>query len=53
MMSPPDLEPGAGRSAAMAGIVESNMVMGKLGTIFMTMPVTRPPLWPCSIPCRI
>jgi hypothetical protein len=44
MMSPPDLDPGSGRSAAIAGIVESNRLMGKLGTIFTTMPVLRPPV---------
>ena len=44
MMSPPDLEPGGGKSAGMEGIVESNKLMGRLGTVFTTMPVTRPPV---------
>jgi hypothetical protein len=45
MMSPPDLEPGVPeRSKAAAGIVQSNHLMGRLGTIFTTMPVERPPV---------
>ena len=44
MMSPPDLEPGGGKSSAMQGIVESNKRMARLGTIFTTMSVTRPPV---------
>jgi hypothetical protein len=45
MMSPPDLEPGQPeRSKAAAGIVQSNHLMGRLGTIFTTMPVERPPV---------
>jgi hypothetical protein len=45
MMSPPDLDPGIPeKSKAAAGIVESNHLMGRLGTIFTTMPVTRPPV---------
>jgi hypothetical protein len=45
MMSPPDLEPGQpDKSKAAAGIVESNHLMGRLGTIFTTMPVARPPV---------
>jgi hypothetical protein len=45
MMSPPDLEPGdPAKSKAAAGIVQSNHLMGRLGTIFTTMPVERPPV---------
>jgi hypothetical protein len=45
MMSPPDLEPGdPSKSKAAAGIVQSNKLMGRLGTIFTTMPPTRPPV---------
>jgi hypothetical protein len=45
MMSPPDLEPGEpDKCKAVDGIVESNHLMGRLGTIFSTMPVTRPPV---------
>jgi hypothetical protein len=45
MISPPDLEPGQPEKCkAVAGIVESNHLMGRLGTIFTTMPVTRPPV---------
>jgi hypothetical protein len=43
MMSPPPLEP-ARNPAALPAIVECNKVMGRLGTIFTTMPVTRPPV---------
>src|SRR5262249_38891473 len=43
MMSPPDLEPATNPSARQ-GIVESNMLMKKLGPIFTTMPVTKPPV---------
>jgi hypothetical protein len=43
MMSPPDLEPAVNASARQ-GIVESNQLMKKLGPIFTTMPVTRPPV---------
>jgi hypothetical protein len=43
LMSPPPLEP-AKRPAALPAIVECNKVMGRLGTIFTTMPVTRPPV---------
>ena len=44
-MSPPDLDPanrkrqGVGRASS-----RSNQLMGRLGTIFTTMPVTRPPV---------
>jgi hypothetical protein len=45
MISPPDLEPGdPAKSKAAAGIVASNHLMGRLGTIFTTMPPTRPPV---------
>jgi hypothetical protein len=45
MMSPPDLDPGIPeKSKAAAGIVESNHLMSRLGTIFTTMPVTKPPV---------
>jgi hypothetical protein len=45
MMSPPDLDPGdPAKSKAAAGIVASNHLMGRLGTIFTTMPPTRPPV---------
>jgi hypothetical protein len=45
LMSPPDLEPGQPtKNKATEGIVESNHLAGRLGTIFTTMPVTRPPV---------
>ncbi len=45
MMSPPDLDPGQPeKSKAAEGIVESNRLMGRLGTIFTTLPVERPPV---------
>jgi hypothetical protein len=43
MMSPPDLEPATNPSARQ-GIVESNHLMQRLGPIFTTTPVTRPPV---------
>jgi hypothetical protein len=43
MMSPPDLEP-ATNAGGRQGIVESNHLMARLGPIFTTMPVTRPPV---------
>src|SRR5947209_18138235 len=43
MMSPPDLEPAANPSGRQ-GIVESNHLMKRLGPIFTTMPVTKPPV---------
>ncbi len=43
MISPPDLEPATNPSARQ-GIVESNLLMARLGTIFAAMPVTRPPV---------
>ena len=45
MASPPELDPfNPSRLPAAPGIVESNKVMAQLGTIFNTMPVTRPPV---------
>ncbi len=45
MMSPPELEPGdPAKSKAAAAIVATNHLMGRLGTIFTTMPVERPPV---------
>jgi hypothetical protein len=45
MMSPPELDPGdPAKSKAAAGIVASNHLMGRLGSIFTTMPPTRPPV---------
>ena len=52
MAKPPDMQvhnPAA--TPAADGIVESNKLMARLGTIFTTMPVTRPPvamLWSLS-----
>ena len=43
MISPPDLDP-VNNATGRQGIVESNQLMSKLGTIFTTMPVTRPPV---------
>ncbi len=45
MITPPDIDPfePANKPAA-AGVVESNKLMARLGTIFTTMPVTRPPV---------
>lgn len=45
LMSPPDLEPAQpSKSKAAQGIVESNHLLARIGTIFNTMPVTRPPV---------
>jgi hypothetical protein len=45
MMTPPDIDPFDPASKPAAdGVVESNKLMGRLGTIFTTMPVTRPPV---------
>ncbi len=45
MMSPPEIDPyQPDKVKAAQGIVESNHLMGRLGTIFTTMPVTRPPV---------
>jgi hypothetical protein len=45
MISPPELDPGQPeKSKAAQGIVESNHLLGRLGTIFTSMPVTRPPV---------
>jgi hypothetical protein len=43
LMSPPDLDP-AINPGARQGIVESNHLMKKLGPIFTTLPVTKPPV---------
>jgi hypothetical protein len=43
MMSPPDIEP-AINPTTRQGVVESNQLMKKLGPIFTTLPVTRPPV---------
>jgi hypothetical protein len=43
MMSPPDCEP-AINGGPRQGIVESNQLMKRLGTIFTTMPPTKPPV---------
>lgn len=43
LMSPPDLEPATNPSARQ-GIVETNHLFQKLGPIFTTMPVTKPPV---------
>lgn len=45
MMSPPDIDPFVpAKKPAAQGVVESNKLMGRLGTVFMTLPVTRPPV---------
>jgi hypothetical protein len=45
MMTPPDIDPFQPASKPAAeGVVESNKLMARLGTIFTTMPVTRPPV---------
>src|SRR5204862_3637810 len=43
MISPPDLEP-ARNAAGRQGIVESNQLIKRLGPVFTTMPVTKPPV---------
>ena len=43
MISPPDVDP-VNNPGARSGITESNKLMGNLGTIFTTMPVTRGPV---------
>jgi hypothetical protein len=43
MMSPPDLEP-ATNARGRQGIVECNQLMKRLGPVFTTMPVTKPPV---------
>ena len=43
LMSPPDCEPAA-NAVPRQGIVESNHLMARLGPIFNTMPVTKPPV---------
>ena len=45
LASPPGLDPcDPSRLPAAPGIIESNKLMARLGTIFNTMPVTRPPV---------
>jgi hypothetical protein len=45
MMSPPEIDPWQpDKVKAAQGVVESNHLMGRLGTIFTTLPVTRPPV---------
>jgi len=45
MLSPPDIDPfDPAKKPAADGVVESNKLMARLGTIFTTMPVTRPPV---------
>jgi hypothetical protein len=43
MISPPDLDP-MKNTGARSGITESNKMMGRFGTVFNTMPVTRGPV---------
>jgi hypothetical protein len=43
MITPPDCEP-ATNAGPRQGIVESNQLMKRLGPIFTTMPVTKPPV---------
>ncbi len=47
MMKPPDMQvhqPIRLAPQTTAGVIESNQLMARLGTIFTTMPVTRPPV---------
>ncbi|MGH7225700.1 MAG: hypothetical protein ACRELF_20980, partial [Gemmataceae bacterium] len=45
MMTPPEIDPWQpAKVKAAQGVVESNHLMGRLGTIFTTMTVTRPPV---------
>ena len=45
MISPPDIDPfDPAKKPAAEGVVESNKLMARLGTIFNTFPVTRPPV---------
>ena len=46
LISPPDIDPGntPEKSLAAQGVVESNHLLQRLGPIFNTMPVTRPPV---------
>ncbi len=45
MQTPPDIDPfEPSKKPAAQGVVESNHLMARLGTIFTTMPVTRPPV---------
>jgi hypothetical protein len=44
LITPPDIDPfEPARKPAADGVVESNKLAARLGTIFTTMPVTRPP----------
>jgi hypothetical protein len=45
LMSPPDIDPWQpDKVKAVQGVVESNHLLGRLGTVFTTLPVTRPPV---------
>jgi len=45
MITPPDIDPfNPATKPAAEGVVESNKLMARLGPIFNTMPVTRPPV---------
>ncbi len=46
LISPPDIDPGSTpeQSTAAQGVVESNHLLQRLGPIFNTMPLTRPPV---------
>jgi hypothetical protein len=45
MITPPDIDPfEPAKKPAAEGVVESNKLMARLGTVFTTMPVTRPPV---------
>jgi len=46
VMTPPEIDPGAtlGKSKATQGVVESNHLLQRLGPVFNTMRVTRPPV---------
>jgi hypothetical protein len=45
LMTPPDIDPfDPATKPAADGVVESNHLMARLGTVFTTMPVTRPPV---------
>ena len=45
MITPPDVDPfEPATKPAAEGVVESNNLMARLGTIFTTLPVTRPPV---------
>jgi hypothetical protein len=45
MICPPDIDPFKPETKpAASAVIETNKLMGRLGTIFTTMPVTRPPV---------